>query len=107
MTTKQWTKKGFTPVRDHYQEVTDSLVKAIESAISNNTRLPWTKSWKSLGALRNGDSNRPYHGVNTLILGLSSYADPRWLTFNQVSNLGGSVKGQKGTNIVQPKLAKD
>jgi antirestriction protein ArdC len=106
-TTKTWTKKGFKKVSDHYAEVTEKLVQAVQSAIDNNTKLPWNKPWKSLGVLRNGGSNRPYRGINTLILSMTPYADPRWFTFNQVREMGGSVKGQKSTMIVQPKIIKD
>jgi antirestriction protein ArdC len=107
-TTKSWTKKGgFKKVSDHYAEVTEKLVASIQSAIDNDTQLPWAKPWKSLGLLRNGGSNRPYRGVNTLILGMTPYADPRWFTFSQIKEMGGSIKGQKSTMIVQPKIIKD
>jgi antirestriction protein ArdC len=106
-TTKSWTKKGFKKVSDHYAEVTDKLVEAIQNAIDNDTKLPWAKPWKSLGYMRNGGSNRPYRGVNTLILAMTPFADPRWFTFNQIREMGGSVKGQKSTMIVQPKIIKD
>jgi len=88
--------------RDHYTEITNTLVSAIESALAENTKLPWHKPWKSAGAMRNGVSNRQYRGINTLILAMTPFNDPRWFTFNQIKKIGGNVKGQKSTCILRP-----
>lgn len=85
-----------------YQEVTDTIISALESNVA-----PWIKPWKTTnnGVLRNATTNRPYRGINTLLLTVSSitsgYADPRWLTYKNAQSLGGTVsKGQKGTKII-------
>lgn len=83
-----------------YDEVTQKIITALEDGVT-----PWTRSWKSLGALRNAVSGRSYRGINTLLLSISSlaqgFSDPRWLTFKNADQLGGKVrKGQKGTMIV-------
>lgn len=88
---------------DVYELVTARIIESLEAGV-----VPWFKPWRSRfgGALpQNGQSKRVYSGINLFILGLSRYSDPRWLTFNQVKELGGSVrKGEKGTPIVFYKL---
>lgn len=85
-----------------YDEITAKIITALEDGVN-----PWARSWKSssLGPLRNAVSGRPYRGINTLVLSLTSmvagYLDPRWLTLKNANQLGGRVrKGQKGTPIV-------
>ncbi len=89
--------------RDLYQEVTDKIVAALEKGVA-----PWVRPWRKLGAagdLRNAATNRPYSGVNIMLLSLATdaagYDDPRWLTFRQARQLGGCVrKGEKATLVV-------
>ena len=85
-----------------YDEITNKIIAALEDGMN-----PWARPWKSssLGPLRNAVFGRPYRGVNTLMLSLTSlvagYLDPRWLTLKNANQLGGRVrKGQKGTSIV-------
>ena len=86
--------------RDLYQEVTDRIIFDMESG-----SLPWEKSWDgskrvSLTIPRNATTNRPYRGINILMLwGL--HADPRYCTYKQARDAGGSVKkGEHGYSIV-------
>lgn len=70
-------------------------------------KVPWIEPW-SAGALvglpRNYVSNRPYSGINVLLTCLGAlehgFKDSRWLTANQIMELGGSFKGQSATRIV-------
>ncbi|MFZ5704927.1 MAG: ArdC family protein [Pseudomonadota bacterium] len=88
---------------DTYQQVTDSIVAAIEAGTK-----PWECSWTmgeggSLVPLR--ANGQPYRGINVLLLWLAasanSYRSGRWLTFKQAQALGGKVrKGEKSTRIV-------
>ncbi len=89
-----------TPRRDIYADVTDRIVAALEDGVA-----PWVRPWRSVGSFRNGVSDRPYHGVNTLLLAVETlahgYDDPRWITYKQARKLGGHVrKGEHGTRIV-------
>lgn len=57
-------------------------------------------------------NGRPYHGVNALMLWCTAidkgYEDPRWLTFNQIKNLGGHVnKGEKAQVVEYWQWTKD
>lgn len=84
-----------------YKEVTDSIIQQLE-----NGALPWIKPWKTDStADKNMISQKPYQGVNRLILGLSSmvqgFETPVWASFKQWQSLGANVrKGEKGTKIV-------
>lgn len=84
-----------------YQEVTDSIIAQLEAGAT-----PWLKPWKvDSTADKNFLSQKPYQGVNRLILGLSSMVNgfdcPVWASFKQWQSLGATVrKGEKGTKIV-------
>ena len=84
-----------------YQEVTDSIIKQLEAGA-----MPWIKPWKADStADKNFISQKPYQGINRLILGLSSmvngFETPVWASFKQWQSLGCNVrKGEKGTKIV-------
>jgi antirestriction protein ArdC len=84
-----------------YQEVTDSIIKQLESGA-----MPWIKPWKADStADKNFISQKPYQGINRLMLGLSSmingFDTPVWASFKQWQSLGTQVrKGEKGTKIV-------
>lgn len=89
------------PRRNLYAEVTQRVIDAL-----GDGQIPWRKPWKDTlpagdGRPRNGISGRPYRGINMLLLSLSEYADPRWVTFNQAKQAGGQVrKGEKSTMVV-------
>ena len=51
------------PSRDLYQDVTDRIVAALETGVA-----PWVRPWRAVGSFRNATTDRPYHGVNTLLL---------------------------------------
>ena len=84
-----------------YQEVTDSIIQQLEQGAT-----PWIKPWKTDStADKNFLSQKPYQGVNRLILGLSSMVNsfdcPVWASFKQWQSIGANVrKGEKGTKIV-------
>jgi antirestriction protein ArdC len=76
-------------------------VASLEKAIETGSSPAWIKPWRSQGAFRNAFSNRPYSGINTILLAFKPFTDPRYATFNQIRKEGGMVrKGEKGTQIV-------
>jgi antirestriction protein ArdC len=84
-----------------YQQVTDSIIKQLESGAT-----PWVKQWNgSSSADHNAVSGKGYNGINTLILAMSATANGfksnQWATYKQWLQLGGQVrKGTKGTTII-------
>lgn len=93
------TKKNWTP-KDHYKTITDAIIAALEAGVA-----PWTCPWdRTLGMSRNGASGNVYKGINTWLTFAAAWAagyqDPRWYTFNQAKERGGSVRGQHGIQIV-------
>jgi antirestriction protein ArdC len=100
--------------RDHYQEVTDRIIAALEAGTP-----PWRRPWdpdKAGGPAmpRNAATGHLYHGINVLTLGMSPLAftsgDPRWATYKQSEERGWHVrKGEhvnrlaKGTPYRRPK----
>ncbi len=97
-------KRRNTSPRDHYQEVTDRIVAALEAG----TR-PWQRPWnpdKAAGPAMpfNGATRRRYRGINLLLLGMSVLAhgsgDPRWCTYRQAAGRGWQVRrGERGTTV--------
>lgn len=88
-------------MRDKYQEITDSIVRALEKGT-----VPWHKPWRTtgFGGPANLTTRRPYRGINIFLLAIEQlergYATPFWLTFKQAQGLGGRVrKGERGTRI--------
>jgi antirestriction protein ArdC len=78
-----------------YEIVTEKIIAALESGTA-----PWHKPWKA-GIPRNAITNRPYSGINALLLGMTSYTDPRWLTMKQANQKGGKIrKGEKSTMVI-------
>ena len=92
------------PRRDHYQEITDKIIEALDQGV-----MPWRRPWNpelaGVDALpRNATTKRRYHGINVLMLGLSPFAwstgDYRWCSYKQASERGWQVRrGEHGTIV--------
>ena len=92
--------KPFADRRDHYQEVTDRIVAALEAG----TR-PWRQPWDNGSPTSpiNATSGRRYHGINVLLLSMTSFGlggDPRFCSYKQAADRGWQVrKGERGTTV--------
>lgn len=71
-----------------YEIVTDRILELLAAGV-----VPWRRPWVVNGAV-NWLTQRPYRGINTLLLPPGEYA-----TYKQITEAGGSVKGAK-THIV-------
>src|SRR4051812_3658549 len=87
--------------RDLYTEVSARIVAELERGAA-----PWVKPWSATAGQnvpQNAISNRPYSGVNVVLLWLArdrGWATPRFLTFKQAVEAGGHVrKGEHGTKV--------
>ena len=88
--------------RDLYSEVSERIIGELERGA-----LPWIKPWAATAGANvpcNAVSNRPYSGVNVILLWLAAnrgYPTPRFLTFKQALEAGGNVrKGEHGFKVV-------
>ncbi|RRJ54579.1 DUF1738 domain-containing protein [Paenibacillus oralis] len=73
-----------------YEMVTERIVKLLESGV-----VPWRRPWRS-GAAVNWLTQKPYRGINALLLEAGEYA-----TFKRITEAGGTVKkGAKGEIVV-------
>ncbi len=83
--------------RDKYNEIVEDFIHKLE----NNDTEPWTKSWAMSSSLpKNFETGNSYRGMNILTLMGQNFKDSRWMTFNQIKKLGGTVKkGSKSTPI--------
>lgn len=85
------------PQRDHYQEVTDQIVAALEKGI-----IPWRRGWDqcACGMPMNCTTGRLYRGINVLLLGLAQSIsfgeDPRWCSYRQAQARGWQVRVGNG-----------
>ncbi len=86
-----------------YGDVTNRIVAELEAG-----HLPWVQPWDKAKCPctmpANAVSNRPYSGINVLILWSAAieqgFASQRWLTFRQAMAAGGHVRrGEKGTVV--------
>lgn len=85
-----------------YEEITEKIIAALEDGV-----IPWARPWNASqhGAFRNAITNRPYRGLNIMLLNLvamlKGFVDPRWLTFRNAEKLGGNIrKGEKGVQVI-------
>jgi antirestriction protein ArdC len=93
------------------QQITNQIIEALKSGDLPPWRRPWCNH-RNAGHPVNIESNRPYSGVNPLLLQLAAQRhglrSKFWGTFNQWHKLGGRIKprpskispGQWGTAIV-------
>lgn len=88
-------------MKKHYKEITDLFIKKLKEGV-----IPWKHYL--IGGQRNIISKKKYQGINSIMLSMSNFSSPVWMTFNQAKSLGGSVKkGEKGTPILFFKMIKD
>ena len=81
---------------DIYQVVTDRIVTLLEQGV-----IPWKKPWTGGEQPMNLLTQKPYRGINTLLLNSLHFKQNYFLTFEQVKVIGGSVKkGEKSQMIV-------
>jgi len=101
-------KNNLEKQADYHKLVAQEIIDMLEKGTA-----PWQKPWTPTMSMipHNGVSQRRYHGMNALRLmyiGMErKYADPRWMTFNQVAQQGGHVKkGEKGVVVTYWKFTK-
>lgn len=90
--------------RDIYQEITDQIITAIEAG-AGKAELPWHRSGAMHTLPVNAITERPYNGINILLLWATAeakgYLTNNWATYKQWQEAGAQVKkGEKSTTII-------
>lgn len=76
-----------------YDRVTQQIIDALGRGV-----VAWDCGWR---VHRNVVSGREYRGFNQLLLSLTEYEQPLWITYRAAKEHGGYVrKGEKGTQVV-------
>ena len=101
MQTKRAENRRKQPARDHYRDVTDKIIAALEAGV-----VPWRKAWDATrcGGPFNPTTRRVYRGINRILLdlcqALHEEGDPRWCSYRQALARGWQVhRGETGTRI--------
>jgi antirestriction protein ArdC len=84
-----------TTVSDVYQIITNRIIEQLEQGT-----IPWRKTWLDGGMPTNLISGKPYRGINLWLLAMLDYNQNFFLTFNQLREMGGSIKAEEKPNIV-------
>jgi antirestriction protein ArdC len=83
-----------------YEQVTAQIIQQLEQG-----KIPWVKPWIQGIPPTNLISKSPYHGINHLLLSLTSFDSPYFLTYKQAKELGGYVRaGEKAFRVIYWKL---
>jgi len=81
------------------QTIENSMDKII--TLMESGKMNWNKPWSGGTMPQNFVSKKPYQGWNVFVTMFSGFTSPYYLTFNQVSKLGGKVlTGSKGVPIM-------
>lgn len=81
--------------RDVFSIVTNLIIQQLEKGV-----IPWKQPWRDIGPPRNLITQRPYRGLNFLLLSALGYPQNEFLTFKQVQDLGGRVKKGEKAHLV-------
>ncbi len=86
------------------EQITNRIIAALEAGTP-----PWRQGWAAMEPHLNASTGKPYQGINQLLLGMSGFNDPRWLTMKQANAMKTNEhpdglrirKGEKATMIVR------
>ena len=83
-------------ITDVYSIVTNRIIEHLEKGV-----VPWHKTWSEAGLPKNLVTGKNYRGINVWLLSALNYQQNYFLTFNQVKDLGGSVKkGERSHEVI-------
>ena len=78
-----------------YQVITDRIIGLLAKGC-----VPWRKPWAT-SEPRSLVSDRPYRGINALLLSATPYSSPYFITYKQAQERGGHVeKGERGWPVI-------
>jgi antirestriction protein ArdC len=93
--TQATTPKNNTHI-DVYANINAKIIEQLEKGT-----VPWRQPWTEAGLPVNIISKRHYRGINMILLSMENYEHNHFLSFKQVTDIGGKVKkGEKGHMVV-------
>lgn len=95
METKTAFPKNDNGQKDVYTIVTDRIIDQL-----NKGTVPWRKPWASAGVPANLISQRPYSGINLMLLACLGYERNLFLTSKQLNHIGGTLKPDEKPHLV-------
>jgi len=85
-----------------YQIITEKIITQLESGVA-----PWRKPW-TCQTPANLITQKEYRGLNIFTLASQGFPSRFWVTFNQVSKLGGRIrKGEKSSPVIFWNIAEE
>lgn len=82
------------PKQSVYEIVSNQILELLDKGVA-----PWRRPWNSQMP-QNGRTGRAYRGLNSLLLAMSGFSDPRWLTMKAINEMGGRVKKGEKAHLV-------
>lgn len=71
-----------------YEILRDKIIEKLDEGT-----IPWKMTWNAkYGPPKNMASNKRYRGFNLFMLLCQGYTSPYWMTYNQITQAGGTVK---------------
>lgn len=84
---------------DIHQLITDRVIELLEAGT-----VPWRISWREAGLPINAVTQKPFLGVNVMLLVSLGYKRNAFLSFRQIKELGGDIKkGEKAQMVTYRK----
>lgn len=85
-----------------YEKINRMITDRMIDRIKSTGELPWKKPWTSFSLMpRNLVSKKNYRGVNVFLLHALGYNSPYFLSFKQVTAMGGKIrKGEHACPVV-------
>jgi antirestriction protein ArdC len=78
-----------------YEIITERIIKQLESGVA-----PWRRPW-TCQTPANLLTQKEYRGLNVFTLASQGFPSRFWLTFNQATKLGGTIrKGEKSSPVI-------
>ena len=95
--------KGERSSKTVYEIVTEKILELLDKGT-----VPWRKPWAGGGKVPMSlATQRPYRGINRVLLGCQGYESPYWITFKECKKRGGHVrKGESSSLCVFWKIQK-
>ncbi|MBS1631490.1 MAG: DUF1738 domain-containing protein [Bacteroidetes bacterium] len=81
--------------KDVYTIINEKIIEQLEKGT-----VPWRIPWTTAGLPKNLITDRPYRGINLMLLASTGYEQNYFLTYKQLTDIGGKVKRDEKGHMV-------